>query len=135
RVGAAADRAFGVLERLYAKVLGRALRYPGTVVAVGATVFILSVLLLRALPGEFVPSQDQSRLMVRLQTAVGSSLDETDAIFHQAERVVYANKDVDRGFAVVGGGLSGGSVNAGMIMITLVPPRERQETQNAFAGR
>jgi multidrug efflux pump subunit AcrB len=83
-------------------VLGRALRYPGTVVVAGVVVFVLSVLLLRALPGEFVPSQDQSRLMVRLQTAVGSSLEETNAIFHEAERVVYQNQDVDRGFAVVG---------------------------------
>jgi len=136
RVGAAADRAFSVLEDVYAKVLGRALRYPGTVVVVGIAVFVLSMLLLRALPGEFVPSQDQSRLMVRLQTAVGSSLEETDAIFHEAERVVYRNKDVDRGFAVVGGGGgTSGTVNAGIIMITLVPPGQREESQNDFAAR
>jgi hydrophobe/amphiphile efflux-1 (HAE1) family protein len=134
RVGAVADRAFGALERLYSGVLGRALRYPGTVVAVGAIVFVLSVWLLRSLPGEFVPSQDQSRLMVRLQTAVGSSLEETNAVFQRAESIVLANQDVDRAFAVVGGGMGNNAVNAGMIMTTLVPPSERDVTQAEFAG-
>ncbi|HEX5042701.1 MAG TPA: efflux RND transporter permease subunit [Candidatus Polarisedimenticolaceae bacterium] len=133
RVGAAADRGFRMLEGIYARVLGRALGYPGTVVALGLGVFLLSVLLLRTLPGEFVPSQDQSRLMVRLQTAVGSSLDETDSIFRRAEEVLYASKDVDRGFAVVGG-FGGGAVNTGVMFVTLVPPGQRDVTQSAFAA-
>jgi hydrophobe/amphiphile efflux-1 (HAE1) family protein len=133
RVGAAADRGFRVLEGIYARVLGRALGYPGTVVALGVAVFLLSVLLLRTLPGEFVPSQDQSRLMVRLQTAVGSSLDETDSLFRRAEEILYASKDVDRGFAVVGG-FGGGAVNTGVMFVTLVPPGQRDVTQSAFAA-
>ena len=48
------------------------------VVLVGASVFVF-----QALPSEFVPSQDQSRLMVRLQTAVGSSLEETNRLFQK----------------------------------------------------
>jgi multidrug efflux pump len=135
RVGALADRGFSALERAYARVLGSALRFPGTVVVLGVVVFALSILLLRSLPGEFVPSQDQSRLMVRLQTAVGSSLEETNALFQRAETIVLGKPDVDRAFAVVGGG--GGmsaSVNAGMIMTTLVPPSAREASQDEFAA-
>jgi multidrug efflux pump subunit AcrB len=136
RVGAAADRAFSVLEDVYAKVLGRRSATRGRWWWWGSRSSCSPCCCLRALPGEFVPSQDQSRLMVRLQTAVGSSLEETDAIFHEAERVVYRNKDVDRGFAVVGGGGgTSGTVNAGIIMITLVPPGQREESQNDFAAR
>jgi multidrug efflux pump len=133
RLGAVVDRAFSSLERLYARVLGGTLRWPAAVVAAGVVVFVVSVVLLRSLPGEFVPSQDQSRLMVRLQTAVGSSLDETDSRFRRAEKALYRHPEVLRGFAVVGGFGSAG-VNGGVVFVTLVPPEEREMTQNDFAA-
>ena len=58
--------------------------------------FVGAVTMLKRLPGEFVPSQDQSRVMIRLQTAVGANLEETDALFRKAEAIVNDRPEVVR---------------------------------------
>ena len=103
-VGKYVDRAFNGLASFYDRVLGRALSRPGWIVAMGLVLFVVAGLLMRSLPSEFVPSQDQSRLLIRMQTAVGSSLDETDKLVRQAENLVHGHPEVDRDFTMVGGG-------------------------------
>jgi multidrug efflux pump len=93
-------------------------------------VLVGAVFAFKALPGEFVPSQDQSRLMVRLQTAVGSNLQETDRLFRRAEEFANSRPEVQRVFGVVGG-FGGGQVNTGILFVTLVPPEERM-SQSEF---
>ena len=137
RVGLWVDRAFSKLERVYERALGWGLKRPWWVLASAALLLGLSVFAFRALPGEFVPSQDQSRLMVRLQTAVGSSLEETNRIFLRAEAFANSRPEVQSVLATVGGGGGGGisSVNAGMLMLTLTPPDQRMpqsELQQIF---
>ncbi|HET9888220.1 MAG TPA: efflux RND transporter permease subunit, partial [bacterium] len=107
RVGQAVDRAFAALEHAYRKTLHRALARPGLVLLSAAGVFVLAIVILRSLPSELVPSQDQSRLLFRLQTAVGSDLQETDRLFQRSENYLMSRPEVTRTFCVVGGG--GGS--------------------------
>ncbi|HZI07953.1 MAG TPA: efflux RND transporter permease subunit, partial [Archangium sp.] len=117
RVGQVVDRGFEKLEGIYGRVLARALRRPGWVLVGAVVVLAVSVFAFRALPSEFVPSQDQSRLMVRRQTAVGSTLDETDRYFKRAEAFIGSQPEVQRVFGVVGG-FGGGGVNTGIIFVT-----------------
>ena len=86
------------------------------------------------LPSEFVPSQDQSRVMIRLQTAVGSDISETDSLLQKAEDIVRAHPEVTQTFSFVGGMGGGGGVNSGMIYLTLVPPGERKMSQADFSA-
>jgi hydrophobe/amphiphile efflux-1 (HAE1) family protein len=127
-IGRWVDDRFSALERFYARTLGWALGRPWAMIAGGVAVFGLSLVIFSRLPGEFVPSQDQSRLFVRLQTAVGSSIDETDRLFKEAEQVVSQRPEVTRHYAVVGGG-GGSGVNSGILFITMVPPGERKLDQ------
>ncbi|HET9233353.1 MAG TPA: efflux RND transporter permease subunit, partial [Candidatus Eisenbacteria bacterium] len=124
--------AFHWLEGIYRNTLHKALARPGFVLGGATLLFVGSILVLRALPAEFVPSQDQSRLMVRLQTAVGSDLTETDRLFQQAEHTVMQHPEIKRTFAVVGGG-GGSGVNSGIMFLTLSSPEERPMTQQEFA--
>jgi hydrophobe/amphiphile efflux-1 (HAE1) family protein len=124
RVGVAVDRWFTWLEQAYSRSLRSALKRPRRVLAATGVVVVLSLLALKALPGEFVPSQDQSRLLVRLQTAVGSDIAETDRLFKQAEAIVSARPEIQRAFSVVGG-FGGSGVNSGIFFLTLKPPEER----------
>ncbi|EAU61754.1 efflux RND transporter permease subunit, partial [Stigmatella aurantiaca] len=124
RVGQWVDRVFVKLEGLYARVLDKALTHPWWVLAGAVVLLSVSAFVFQALPSEFVPSQDQSRLTVRLQTAVGSNLQETDRLFQQAEEVVSKRPEVLRVFSTVGG-MGGSGVNSGQLMLTLLPPDER----------
>lgn len=132
-LGRFVDRGFTGLKNKYDRALRPALRYPYLALIVGAAVFGGALWLMTNMPSEFVPSQDQSRLMIRMQTAVGSSLEESDSLFKQAEKYVYTHKDVEREFCIVGG-FGGGDVNTAILFVTLKPPGERDRGQNEIAG-
>jgi len=134
KIGLAVDRAFGRLEKLYSRVLHRGLRKPGLVLALAAVLFAGAVIVFTMLPSEFVPSQDQSRVSVRIQTAVGSDITETDTLLIKAEDVVKKHPEVIQVFSFVGGMGGGGGVNSGMLYVTLVPPRERKISQAGLSG-
>lgn len=133
RIGHLADLAFEKLSRIYHRVLGTALGHPLIVLAIAIALFVLSLAIYRKLPSEFTPAQDQSLLMVRLQTAVGSDLDETDVLFQRAENMLLSKKEVTRVFGAVGG-FGGSGVNTGVLFVTLTPPDQRSMTQQEFAA-
>ena len=132
-LGRSVDAAFDALRRGYARVLAAGLRRPALVLLGAAAVLGGSVLAFRQLPGEFVPSQDQSRVMVRLQSAVGSSLDEMDGLMRRAEALVNQHPEVVRIFAVTGG-FGGSGVNTGVMFVTLSEKHERSLSQAQFAA-
>jgi multidrug efflux pump subunit AcrB len=126
KVGLFVDREFHKLEGLYGRVLHGGLRRPGLILVLAAILFGTAVGVFLILPSEFVPSQDQSRIMVRLQTAVGSDITETDALVSRAEGLVRKHPEVEQIFSFIGGG---SSVNSGMLYVTLVPPKSRKLSQ------
>ncbi len=127
RMGLLVDRSFQWLEKTYGRVLRRSLVRPGLILILAAVLFAASLLVLMRMPSEFVPSQDLSRLMIRLQTAVGSNLNETDGLIRKAEAIVAARPETASIYAFVGG--FGGQVNQGMLFVNLVPPKDRDLDQ------
>jgi hydrophobe/amphiphile efflux-1 (HAE1) family protein len=132
-LGRKVDAGFRRLERVYAHTLAAGLRRPRLVLLVSAIVFLGSFAIYFFIPSEFVPSQDMSRVMLRLQTAVGSDLRETERLFRKAEDILLRKPEVTRVFGNVGG-WSGG-VNAGAMFVTLVPPGQRDVTQAEFSAK
>ena len=128
KVGQAVDRAFGRLERGYGAILRRSLGRPGLILALAGVLFAAAIAVFMVLPSEFVPSQDQSQMSVRIQTAVGSDITETDALLIKAEDVINRHPEVTQIFSFVGG-MGGGGVNSGMMFVTLVQPKERRLSQ------
>ena len=126
KIGLAVDREFGRLEKFYGRTLRGGLRRPGLILALAAVLFAGAILVFTMLPSEFVPSQDQSQIMVRLMTAVGSDITETDALITRSEDLVRRHPEVSQIFSFVGGG---SSINSGMLYVRLVPPKERKLTQ------
>ena len=134
RVGRFVDRGFERLAALYSRALSTGLKRPALVLVSAVVLFVGAFLVLKNLPGEFVPSQDQSRFLIRIQTAVGSDINETDKLLRRAEAVMDTHSEVERHFAVIGGFGGGGQVNTAVLFVTLVPPRERKLSQQEFAG-
>jgi multidrug efflux pump len=134
RFGKLVDLVFERMRRGYARALGWGLRRPALVLLATVGVLVGAVQAFRSLPSEFVPSQDQSRLMVRLQSAVGSSIEEMDGLVRRAESIAEAHPEVERLFAVTGG-FGGSGVNTGIMFVSLRKRGERALTQNELAGK
>jgi multidrug efflux pump len=132
-LGRFVDRAFDKLAAAYGFILARGMRFPAVILVASIAIFVGAVFTFQKLPGEFVPSQDQSRLMVRLTTQVGSNLDETDKIVSKAEQFLHNRPEVLRSFVVIGS-FGTGAVNSGMMFVTMKPRDERKLTQNEFAA-
>ncbi|HEV3192065.1 MAG TPA: efflux RND transporter permease subunit, partial [Polyangiaceae bacterium] len=126
-IGGLTDRGFSALSRGYAWALEHSLARPWWVL--GAAVGVLGVAGYSAtlLKQEFVPSQDQSRLSVRVSTVVGSSLEETDALVRRAETYLDGRPEIL-------GVMTSVNANGGNLQVTLVPPSERKATQSALAA-
>lgn len=133
RLGLVVDDSFRWLEKTYAKVLKRSLRKPILVLVPAIILFAAALLILKFMPAEFVPSQDLSRISVRLQTAVGSDIGETGKLIQKAESIVASHPEVIQLFTNVGG-MGGGGVNQGNMFVTLVPPSQRKASQAEFSA-
>ncbi|MGB9893246.1 MAG: efflux RND transporter permease subunit, partial [Candidatus Saccharicenans sp.] len=134
KLGLLVDKSFSRLSFIYGKTLQKSLRRPGLILTLAGVLFLISLVVFIKMPSEFVPSQDLSRLMIRLQTAVGSDITESDRLIQKAESVVASHPEVKLMWASVGG-MGGGGVNQGFITVTLVPPKERKLTQNQISAQ
>ena len=123
-IGRAMD---GLMERArvsYAALLGRLLRRRWTVILVSLVIFAASMSLIKFIPREFSPAQDQSRFLARVQMPVGTPLEVTAKAMEEAEKWAMAQPNI-RTFMANTGGMGGGQVNQGMLMIAMKPPAER----------
>jgi multidrug efflux pump len=132
RLGMLVDRSFSWLSQKYAAVLKRGLNRPGLVLVLAVILFSGALALMKSLPSEFVPSQDISRMFIRMQTAVGSDINETDKLIQQAEDMIAAHPEVQQRFVILGGMGSSQGVNSAFMFITLVPPGKRKLSQDQF---
>lgn len=128
-VGRLADRGFSALERFYARALERSLSHPWIVLAVGVAVMGSAAFVATRIPQEFVPSQDQSRLSVKITSSVGANLQATDALVKRAEAYLMSRPEVVNVLSYVGGSAN----NTATLSVTMVDPSERKLTQQQFA--
>ncbi len=112
------------LTQGYRKLLALCLNYRWLVLIASVIFVAVSFRSVKSLDKEFVPSQDQSRFMVRIQTPIGSSITHTDALFKDIEAKVLTVPGVEKYYAAIGG-FSGGEVNAGMLFVTLKDFKKR----------
>ena len=122
RIGLLVDRGFRRLEQFYARVLRQSLKRPGLILVGGLVLFAAALLVLTSLPAEMVPSQDLSRMSIRVQTQVGADITETGKLIQRAEDIVLQRPEVIQSFTNVGMG----GASMGMMNITLVPPTKRK---------
>ncbi len=118
-LGRAVDRGFAGLERVYARILNRAVHFPKLVLLLAAAVLGVSLYAVKWIPTEFVPSQDQSQLNVRIQTETGTSLAAATPLLDKAEKRITAHAEVSRVLTTLSG-------SQGSMTLTLVPPKQRK---------
>ena len=118
-IGRLVDRGFGALERMYARLLRGAMGHPVKVLVGSVVVLACSGTLVTRLKTEFIPSQDQSRLNVRLSAEAGSTPASAQPLLAKAEARIAAHPEIARMLVTM-------SSSSGQISLTLVPPSERK---------
>lgn len=126
RIYTALEQGFRTVERAYRSALAFALRRRALVVGSAVLLFALSLGLSRFIGREFFTPADESRFIVRFETPLGWSIERIDAVTRQAEEILFSHPEV-RG-AFVGTGFFG-SVNQGIMFVSLVPKSERKVSQ------
>ncbi len=113
--------------------------------SIAAGVFFLgSLALVPLLPTGFVPPDDRSQTVVKLELAPGSNFSDTLAIAEQARKILEKHKEISRIYTSVGSGSAGSdpfagggisSVNKANLTLTLKPRSERSESKTAIESR
>ena len=135
------SRAMGERTSTYKRFLNFALDWRWGVLAAAVSLFGVSLVTVSGLRKEFLPPQDQSRFLVTLYTKMGSSLEFTDGIFKEAEKLYKSRPEVADYYVAVGG-FGGGLVNQGVSFVTMkdrsnrpiVAPFKERPSQQDFMG-
>lgn len=124
----ALGRGFAAIERAYRVALGLALRRRALIVLSAIGIFAVSLLLARFIGQEFFTQADESRFIVRFETPLGWSIERTDEVTRQAERVLFSHPEVKSAYVGIGIG-EAREVNKGIMFVSLVPKSERDRSQ------
>ena len=101
---------------------------------IGILIYVI-VVLVRNIPGGFVPEEDQGFIMVNAQLPDAASLERTDAVMRKAEAILEKNEAIE-GFNTISGYsllTSAYSSNMGFFFVQLKPWEERH-TEEAHAN-
>ncbi len=122
------EKAYKKTEELYRGLLKIALNHRIKVLVIAAGIFVFSLFITSFLGKEFIPPEDQSRFIVRLQSPVDYSVNEADRMFKQAEDYIKSLPEVTTVFYAQGFGLTR-EVNKAVMFTGLKPKAERGKSQ------
>ncbi len=94
------------IEGYYKKLLSLALNHRLIVLLIALAAFIAGLSLTKFIGKEFIPSEDQSRFVIRLQMPVDYSVDEVDRMGRRVEEVIRKFPEVTSLLYSQGGGLT-----------------------------
>jgi HAE1 family hydrophobic/amphiphilic exporter-1 len=122
------DGILGGMDRLYARLLERALTHRWLVVALTLAVVGASSFFFLNVGKTFAPEEDEGRFRISLRTPLGSSIDYTDAKLREVEAILDRHPEIRTEFALIGLGTAG-QVNQGTVVVRMAPREERQRSQ------
>src|SRR3989304_7745369 len=131
RLSSSLESGYLRVEEWYKKLLGIALNHRAIAVVSAAVIFIISMYLVKFIGKEFLPSEDQSRFIVRLEAPQDYYLDEIDNLFKGAEEYVLSVPEVKTVFYGQG---TFGEPNRGSMFVGLKPKAERKRSQQEIMG-
>jgi HAE1 family hydrophobic/amphiphilic exporter-1 len=122
------------LTAWYARSLRFLSRIKSAVIGVFVLLLCITVWLYNAVPGSFLPEEDQGYFITVIQAPEGVSLNYTDQVMRQVEAILLDQPEVVATFAVGGFSFSGNASNSGVVFSPLTPWKERTDpSQSASA--
>ncbi len=120
------DTHFETWARAYQRLLKKVMAFPKTVVFASIVVFCLSMIVIRSVKQEFVPTQDQNIIIISGQTPPGTSLPETLLKATEIEKIVLGQSGVESFFISIGGGGGASEPNQFSLPTLLVERSKRK---------
>jgi HAE1 family hydrophobic/amphiphilic exporter-1 len=140
-----ASAQFERVSRVYRGVLGFCLDHRWLVILISTAIFALSLGIAAFLPKEFLPRQDQSAFLIRIQTPVRSSVGFTEDKLVAVEKILKQHPEIDHFFSSIGGftsdtgaadgAVTDGQVNSALVYVTLKPKSQRALGQFALMDK
>jgi HAE1 family hydrophobic/amphiphilic exporter-1 len=122
----ALDRVFDGMDRLYRRLLDRAIRHRWLVLAATAAIVASSQYFFAAVPKELAPQQDEGRFLISLRTPLGSSIQYTEQKLREVEGLMKKHPEIVTEWGIIGLG-SAQQVNQATLVIRMLPKAERRE--------
>jgi HAE1 family hydrophobic/amphiphilic exporter-1 len=116
------------LDRKYVMLLEWAVSHRGPVILIAVVVFAGGIAILPLLGSDFLPPADRSQYQVSVELPTGTSIEATNRKLYAMEQVMFKFNEVNGVFSTAGSG-RGGSVNKGVIQVSLVQPNQRKYSQ------
>jgi multidrug efflux pump subunit AcrB len=99
--------------RYYLHLVTWCLQHKGTTLSAAAVFFAGGIMLAMALPGAFMPADDNQQTQVTLTLQPGTKLQDTIVLAEQARQILQKNEYVKQIYTAIGSGSSGASDNTG----------------------
>ena len=136
RIYAVSERSFRSVEARYGLLLQWALAHRRIVLGATGILFIISVVLIRFIGVELMPTADEGEVRINLEMAVGTRLEIVDQATRTVENIV--RREVPELVSVIsrigGGGYHSAGGHMAEIQVTLVPKKERHRSSEQIAN-
>ena len=126
RFFSAVNRVIEASTRAYSRLLGRALQWKMVMLALFVVGLGGTWVIFQRVPSAFVPQEDEGYFMTIIQAPSGASLEYTTNIAEQAEKILFAQPEIEGVFSVLGFSFSGAAANNGMMFANLRDWGERR---------
>jgi hydrophobe/amphiphile efflux-1 (HAE1) family protein len=118
----------------YHRSLGNFVTKPWRALIVMAVALLIIFVIGRLIPTELAPMEDKSRLRIQSVAPEGTSFEKMDEYVNQVINLVDTMKERESVLAVTSPGFGASvSANSGFVRLSLVPPTQRQRSQDEIA--
>jgi HAE1 family hydrophobic/amphiphilic exporter-1 len=122
------------LRRSYHSSLGGIFRVWPVIIVLFFLALGLTALLYTKTPTGFTPPEDQGYFIATVQLPEGSSLDQTEKITTQVEKLIHKHLEVLRVFTVNGFSFNGGTPNAALIFVLVKDWSQRPGFEHSISS-
>jgi HAE1 family hydrophobic/amphiphilic exporter-1 len=116
----------------YVRAVGGALRWKWAMAAVFALSLAATWWVYRAVPGAFVPAEDEGYFITIVQAPSGASIEYTTNIMKEVEQIYFKQPEIAGVFSVAGFSFSGAASNNGLMFARLKGFEEREGAEHSL---
>ena len=132
RFFAGVNRAIDSGTNFYVRTVRGALRWKWAMAAVFVVSLAATWWVYRAVPGAFVPAEDEGYFITIVQAPSGASIEYTTNIMKDVEQIYFKQPEIAGVFSVAGFSFAGSASNNGMMFARLKPFEEREGDEHSL---